>query len=295
MEANLSLYQAVKQTANKFPDNNALLFMGKYVTYTELIEKINQLAAGINELGIKKNDVITMALPNVFEAIYSFYAVNKLGIIAHMVHPVTPVKQMLKFMETTKSKILIILDTFYENYEPLLKEGVKLYLVTPVDSFGFVKKIGYKLLNRKRLKNIEYTDNVLPFNDLYLEKTVSEIDKDPMETATYLHSGGTSGEPKTIELSSFAINYLANTTSYIMDRDDFKNKHMLAVLPMFHGFGLCMGVHAMLKFGGVDTLMPKFNPQETIKLIKKNQVNYVIGVPSLFEALLRQPEVSNQS
>jgi long-chain acyl-CoA synthetase len=293
MEANLSLYQAVKQTANKFPDNNALLFMGKYVTYTELIEKINQLAAGINELGIKKNDVITMALPNVFEAIYSFYAVNKLGIIAHMVHPVTPVKQMLKFMETTKSKILIILDTFYENYEPLLKEGVKLYLVTPVDSFGFVKKIGYKLLNRKRLKNIEYTDNVLPFNDLYLEKTVSEIDKDPMETATYLHSGGTSGEPKTIELSSFAINYLANTTSYIMDRDDFKNKHMLAVLPMFHGFGLCMGVHAMLKFGGVDTLMPKFNPQETIKLIKKNQVNYVIGVPSLFEALLRQPEVSN--
>ncbi|MGD9761782.1 MAG: AMP-binding protein, partial [Candidatus Izemoplasmatales bacterium] len=98
MESNFSLYQAIFETAKKYPQNNALLFMGKYFNYQQLINKIDLFANGIKQLGFKTNDVITMALPNVFEAIISFYAVNKLGIISHVVHPVTPVIQMRKFM-----------------------------------------------------------------------------------------------------------------------------------------------------------------------------------------------------
>jgi len=294
MESKMSLYRGVLDTAKKFPNAKALLFMGKYVKYNELIKKIDLFANGINNLGVEKDGVITMALPNVFEAIYSFYAVNKLGIIAHMVHPVTPVIQMRKFMETTGSKILIVLDTFFEHYKELLNDRIKIILVTPVDEFNIVKKIGYRVLNRKKLNNIKYGDNVLKFKSLYLDKPqISEIPKDPLKTAAYLHSGGTSGEPKTIELSAYAINYLASKASFIMEKDDFLNKHMLGVLPMFHGFGLCMGIHGVLRFAGVSTLMPKFNADEAIKLIKNNQVNYIIGVPSLFEALLKNPGFSH--
>ncbi len=294
MQANISLYHAVLETKKQFPDRNALLFMGKYVTYQELIEKIDKVANGFHAMGLGKGDVVTMALPNVFEAVYAFYATNKLGIIGHMVHPVTPVVQMKKFMKETNSKVLLVMDTFFEHYKSLLVEGIKIILVSPVLDFGFVKKIGYSLLNFKKLRNIKYSESVLNFKTLYKEKPRTQAAEiDPLATATYLHSGGTSGQPKTIELSHYSINYLAGLTSYVMGCEDFANKHMLAVLPMFHGFGLCMGIHGMLRFGGVNTLMPKFEADKAVNLIKANQINYVIGVPSLFEALLRHPDFSH--
>ena len=289
MKSDYSLYDALLESRNQNPNNNALLFMGKYINYHNLVEKIDSIANGINKLGIKQGEVITMALPNVFEAIYSFYAVNKLGIIAHMVHPITPVIQMRKFMEKTKSKTLVILDTFYDHYKDLLEDDCLLILVSPVSDFSIIKKIGYKIINRKKLTNINYSPKVIKFTSLYSKFKADRVKTDPMATSTYLHSGGTSGEPKTIELSNYAINYLASQASYVMGVNDFTNKHMLGVLPMFHGFGLCMGIHGMLRFGGVDTLMPKFNADTAVKLIKNNQINYVIGVPSLFEALLKNP------
>lgn len=294
MEANISLYHAIVETKNKYPNNNALLFMGKYVNYQEMIDKIDLVANGFYSLGLKKGDVVTMALPNVFEAVYAFYATIKLGVIGHMVHPVTPVNQMKKFMKETNSRILLVMDTFFDHYKSLLTEGIKIILVSPVLEFGFVKKIGYRILNNKKLRNIKYNDSVLSFKKLYKTSPKAQAAEiDSKTTATYLHSGGTSGQPKTIELSHYAINYLAGLTSYVMDCNEFSNKHMLAVLPMFHGFGLCMGIHGMLLFGGVNTLMPKFNVDEAVNLIKSNQINYVIGVPSLFEAFLRHPDFSN--
>lgn len=288
MNVNQSLYEVIASSANKNPNFIALQFMGKRISYFDLLQNIDKTAYGLSQLGIKKGDVITVCMPNVFEVIYAFYAGIKLGAICHMVHPLTPFKQLKTQMVETQSKLLMIVDTFYDNYHLMTKElNVPLILVTPVDSFGLIKKVGYKVINKKRLASIRYDDLIIPFKKL-IEKNghIEMATIDPMSSAVYLHSGGTSGTPKTIELSHFSINSLASQTEYILDEHDFENRHMLAVLPMFHGFGLCMGVHAMLVYGGVDTLMPKFNAKETINLIKKNQINYLIGVPTLFEALL---------
>ncbi|MFW5794942.1 MAG: class I adenylate-forming enzyme family protein, partial [Bacillota bacterium] len=239
-------------------------------------------------------DTITFALPNVFEAVFGFYASSKLGLICHMVHPMTPVKQMKKYMDSTNSKTLVILDTFYNHYKKLLEDkNINLYLVNPVDEFSGLMKLIYRLINLKKLKNIKYNQKVNKFSDLYNKKPITISNINPLSTAVYLHSGGTSGEPKTIELSHNSINYLASQAGYIMGVENFYNKHMLAVLPMFHGFGLCMGIHGMLVSGGVNTLMPKFNADESIKLISKNQINYIIGVPTLFESLLRNPKFNS--
>ncbi|XMB72602.1 class I adenylate-forming enzyme family protein [Mycoplasmatota bacterium WC30] len=288
MEDNQTLYQAMQETAKKHPNNNALLFMNKYIDYKTLKTRVDSLAAGFVELNIKTGDVVTIAMPNVFEAIFAFYALNKVGVICHMVHPQTPVIKISKYMKETKSNHLVILDTFYDNYSNLLKDkSIIFILAKPINEFGFIKKLGYKFLNKKKLKNIVYSDRVLDLNDLYSSRVQKTAEVDSKLTACLLHSGGTSGEPKTIELSNYSINYLAGTLPFVMNRKNFKDKHMLAVLPMFHGFGLCMGIHGMLISGGVDTLMPKFDANETIKLIQSNQCNYIIGVPSMFEKLLK--------
>ncbi len=296
MKIEQSLYQVIKDTKENHPNNTALQFMGKRITYHELLQKVDATASGFHKLGINNGDVVTLCMPNVFEVIYAFYALNKLGVICHMVHPLTPVNQLRNQMIATSSKALVIVDTFYDTYHTMTLElSVPLILVTPVASFGLIKKIGYRVINRTRLANLRIAEKVIRFSDLYLnEEPLTLVDIDPKSTAVYLHSGGTSGTPKTIELSHFAINSLAFHTDYILDEHDFGNRHMLAVLPMFHGFGLCMGVHAMLAFGGCDTLMPKFNADVAINLIKKNQINYVIGVPTLFEALLNNPKFAGE-
>ncbi len=288
MNINTSLFEAVLETKNLVPNNNALLFMNQYLTYEKLIEYVEKVSGGLADLGIKSNDVVTMAMPNVFEAIFAFYAVNRLGAISHIVHPFTPAKQMIRFMEKIGSKTLMILDTFYDHYQEVMKdESITVILANPTMTFSPIKKIGYQVINRKKLKNIKLTKQVIKFSSLLKSQAIPEAAHKPLRSnSVYLHSGGTSGEPKTIALSDFAINSLASKTSYILGETEFKNKHMLAVLPLFHGFGLCMGTHAMLCFGGVDTLMPKFDAEKTIDLLKKNQVNYVIGVPSLFENLI---------
>ncbi len=289
------MYQSVKDTAINHPDFYALNFMKKYMTYQELLTKIDSLASGFTEFGLGKGDTCTLAMPNVFEAIFSFYALNKIGVVCHMVHPLTPIPQMDKFMEQTKSKTLVILDTFYGHYDKLLLDKLKKFiLVNPTDEFGRLKKIGYKLINMKTLKRIEYDERVVKISNLYKNSDIETSEVDAKDTAVLLHSGGTSGQPKTIELSSFAINYLASLAPEILHDNEFKDKHMLAVLPMFHGFGLCMGVHGMLMHGGIDTLMPKFNAKQAINLIRDNKCNYIIGVPSLFEALLREEEFHSE-
>ncbi len=292
MNPNHSLYETIVTTASIFKDNDALFFMGKAIKYPELIAKIDEAAAGFVNIGIGKGDVVTICMPNVFETIYAFYALSKIGAIAHMVHPLTPYAQMKLYMTGAASKLLVILDTMHATYEGLIDDlGIGLVLICPVASFSGIKPFAYRLINRKKLKGIVWNQKMHAFatfaTGVPIPKTVKT---DPKAAAVYLHSGGTSGQPKTIELSAYAINTLAFQVHYVMAEPDFNGRHMLGVLPMFHGFGLCMGIHAMLCVGGTDTLMPKFNADTTIALIKKNRVNYVIGVPTLFESLLNRPK-----
>lgn len=291
MNQNQTLYQTIKETEKKHPNNNALLFMGKYIDYRTLLSNVDQLANGFLNLGIKKGDVVTLALPNVFESIFSLYALNKIGAVLQLLHPLIPVVQVKKAMQFCKSNFLIIMDTFFNHFKAVLDDqNHKIITLNPVQEFGLIKQVGYKLINRKKIHKIPYGDRVIKLSSLYIEGDMKQPKIDAKKTAFLLRSGGTSGEPKIIELSNDAINCLAAQSPYIMDSNDFVDKHMLAVLPMFHGFGLCMGIHGMLMHGGVDTLMPKFDDAQTIELIKKNQINFIIGVPSLFEALLRNPK-----
>jgi len=141
MNYNQTLYQTLFNTATSFPDRNAMLFMGKYIDYKTLLQKVDDLASGFHEQGIEKGDVVTLAMPNVFEAIFSFYALNKLGVVCHMVHPLTPAIQMSKFMKQTSSRHIIIIDTFFQHYQSLLKEEDKTFiLVTPVSEFSKLKQ-----------------------------------------------------------------------------------------------------------------------------------------------------------
>lgn len=292
MNPNQSLYRTLADTASRHPENAALHLMGKSLSYREFLTQVERVASGLSARGIRQGDVLTLCMPNVFDCLFVFYAANKIGAVCHMVHPMTPAKQMERFLTETDSHFLFVLDSFHAVFEPLLGAGnLTLVLCSPVDGLSVVKRIGYRILNRKKLSGVRRHPSLLKFSAFQKAGApVPEAPRDPKADSMLLHSGGTSGKPKTIALSDFAVNSLAMKADFILEEEDLRDKKMLAVLPMFHGFGLCMGVHGLLCFGGCDVLMPKFSAKETIGLLKKNQLNFIIGVPTLFENLLSNPE-----
>ena len=278
-----SIYETVLASAKSWPKNIALRYMGHKYTYEHLLKRINQFAKALLDLGYKKDEVITVCLPNIPDAVYLLYAINQIGAISNIIHPLFNLSQMEENIAVTKSRVLFCLDTTYQMFKPLEEKGVRIFACSPTNELTFIEKFVYKQSQKKKIGKIDYKNTSRQF---YFSKRELDYDKRYNNNTVYLNSGGTSGKAKIISLSSFAMNALAHYGPWIIDVEDGKNIGMLAVLPMFHGFGLEMGVHIILSFGATCVLMPKFNRDQTIKYIKKNQIQLMIGIPILYESLL---------
>lgn len=283
---NLTFYQILKQTTNQYPLATALYYEKHSYSYKKVLKETDRLADALTNLGVKNHDVVTVCMPNTPEAVYAFYAISKLGAICYEVHPKTTKTMMRRFLKEAKSKVLIVLNIFANEYQELLDEtDLTIITCNPFEKHHFLMNTICKV--KAKLKHSKF----IPYDKLKYQKNSSpEYHLDPKETSVYLNSGGTSGEPKIIELSAYAINSLASDGMNILGITNPLGIHMLGVLPMFHGFGLCMGIHAPLMLGASISLMTKFNPLKTINLIKQNRCHIIIGVPGLFKSLLKHPK-----
>lgn len=286
-----TLYQNFYRGSQIDPSHDALIFQNKHFSYRHVLDKVQRFAASLIRLGIKKDDVVTVCLPNIPEAIYLLFAINQIGAIGNMVHPLFNLEQMRENMNLTGSHLLFCLDQNFDKFTPLLEEDKRVYACSPTSELNIIKRLAYRMMN-KNIKKIPQNNRL---DDFYKSEPYLKNDDDYLKDAIYLHSGGTTGKSKTIALSSFSMTSLCSNGKYILERyENIDELHMLAVLPMFHGFGLTMGVLALLFHGGTLTLMPKFSTKETINYLAKNEINYIIGIPTLFEALLSKDDFSGK-
>lgn len=284
MKTNISIYEAIRIQSLKTPNNPALFYKGVRINYITLLKSINRVATGLDNIGIKSNDVVTICLPNFPFTVYLMYAVNQNGNIINFTHPLLTLKQMEEVIDETKSNYLFCLDTKYEEFFPLSKKGVTIIPCSPVDELPPYIRLAYKFKTKEKTKFLKYS--IYRSIDFLKHAPKSDFVKLDKEDQIYLHSGGTTSKSKTIALSSYSLNSLAKNTKFIIGTDKIDNTYMYGLLPMFHGFGLCMGIHSCLFSGAADNLMPKFDVNETIKNIKHNKLNYLIGIPPIYEALL---------
>lgn len=282
MDCNKSLYEIVRDTSMMYPHNPALYYENKLIKYKKFIKEVDKLAAFLHYIKVEIGDIVTVCLPNIPDAVYALYAINKLGAICYEVHPKTPCIKMEQYLKKTNSKVLLVLDIFSYQYLSLC-EKLNLTIITfnPFKGYNMIKSIYCECKSPKK--------GVIKYHHQYKGK-VKSYQWSPNQTSVLLNSGGTSGEPKIIELSTLSINRLASNGTEILGIKDGSGVFMLAVLPMFHGFGLCMGIHATLMYGACASLMMKFHTKDTIKLINKNYLTIIIGVPAIFKALLKNPK-----
>ncbi|MDE6293953.1 MAG: acyl--CoA ligase [Clostridiales bacterium] len=277
------MYDTIKNYYKKDLSSHALLYMGKTFTYAQLFDEIDVAARKLGTY-VKAGDVVTVCMPNTPECVFCFYALNRIGAIVHMVHPLAPLNQIKKFMAAAKSKLLVTLSINLNKYAPLTKD-YPIISVHPARTLGLLKR---KLFDLKVKPYKGDMTGITDYDDVPIGDMPPEPVRDGDSAGVYLNSGGTGGEPKIIELSDNAINALGNRGLEALNLDDARGMYMLAVVPMSHGYGLTMGVHTTLTYGAVSVLMPKFDAKLSVKLIKKNKLHFLVGVPNLFRALLKQ-------
>ena len=287
---NISIYRQVKESAEKYPKNVAIQYLGKKINYNQFMQKIDIAAKGFYAMGIKKGDIVTILLPNVPEALISLYALNKLGAIANMTHPLSAEEEIKETLISTRSQYLIIYDARYEKIEPFINdiEMNKVIFVSPGDSLGFFKRTFYNISQLKKFKHHPKSHIFISWRKFFKES----IRKDDFKSHEFgrdmpcviLHSGGTSGKSKNVVIQNRAFIFAARGEEIDLIRLN-QGDSALAIMPNFHGFGLSVLMHTPLALGCSTILVPKFDSKKFDTLFKKTKPTCVLGVPTLFEAL----------
>jgi len=291
-----SFYNILTENIGRHLNATAVYFMGKKIKFANFLKEIDKTASFLQNIGVSASDVITVCLPNIPSAFIAFYAVSKLGAVINMVHPLTPGLALCEIMKNTKSNIVFTLDLkFKENYSNFCSNGFKCIVCGAAHHLPKIKGFFYKIINRKffNFKGLNYIDFKVCQKTI---KTDIVPNNDYLKPALYLHSGGTTGEPKTIALSSFAVNSNAVYVPYMIERQkDFVGLTVLGVLPMFHGFGLSIGINGSLILGATVVAMPMFSPKLIVKTMRKLPINYFLGVSAIYEALLKNKKFINKN
>ena len=287
-----SMYDKVAQIAVNYPNYIAYDFMGGKVKYKDFIRKVDECARALAAIGVKEGERVTICMPNAPQAVIMFYAVNKVGAVANMVHPLSSEKEIEFYLKESASAVCITLDRFYGKFENIRGNVPlrSLILTSIKDVLSPVKRKGYYLAAGRKIKKVPANAEIVWWEkflrdgaDYHGPYHVVRKSEDP---AVILYSGGTTGTTKGILLSN--MNFNALSQQIIATNPMFKpGDKMLAVMPIFHGFGLGVCIHSMLSSGGRCLLIPRFNPQSYAKLLKKHKPNFIAGVPTLYEALLR--------
>jgi long-chain acyl-CoA synthetase len=288
----VGLYERVMQTVQRYPDSIAWDFMGTTQTYQKMAEEIDRFAAALTAIGFKKGDVITISMPTAPNGIIPIYAVNKLGGVCSMIHPLSPAPQIKMYLNISKSKFALTLDIFYGEFNKILHEtGVeKLILAKATDYLSNpLLRFGYWLKKGRTIPKI-IDDRILWYKQLLAGNypAVPTAKVGPNDLAIILYSGGTTGIPKGIMLSN--LNMISEGMMVVAMGKLNHTQSVLAILPIFHGFGLGVCVNAAFMVGGKSILVPLFTPESVAKLIKSKRPNFIIGVPTLFEALTKNSD-----
>lgn len=290
-----TLYGAFADSAEKYPEYTAWDFLGLKNTYSQFLGDINHCAAALAEQGLQKGDRVTICMPNTPQAIIFFYALNKIGVIASMIHPLSTADEILYYIRLSKSRWAFTLDAFVPNFTPILEQSSleKLVVTKLGDYMGNIKSSLFYLTKGRKIKKVPADKRIIWWKDLMKSvppnRETKSVGMKNDEMAVILYSGGTTGRSKGIMLSNGNFNALATQTrvqgSEIIGHMA-PGDSCLAILPVFHGFGLAVCIHSILTSGGKCILVPKFSAELVGKMVRKEKPEIIAGVPTLYEALL---------
>lgn len=264
----------------------AIEYLGTVLPFGELFKKIDECAKALNALDVRPGDIVTVALPCVPEALYLVYALNKIGAVANMIHPLAGEKEIIHYLNEVNSKVAVLFDRTYSIIEKSLHTTCvnTAVIVSAADSMPFGLKQLYLMKNK--MPNITGSNMLMTWKQ-FIRKgqntVVKAIKKDIMSVAIISHTGGTTGEPKGVMCSDRNINAYICQIGFSLPHK--RQDRYLVILPPFINYSLT-NMMLGLTYGFRLVLIPSYDPTKFDEYIKKYRPAFCSSVPAYLEALL---------
>lgn len=290
----VTLYDAVAETARRTPDATAWDFFDRTSRYSELIRDIDQCATALSALHLQPGDRLLIAMPTCPQAVIAFYAANRLGVVAALIHPLSTAREITGYLDASGARVALTLDACYRAFAAATpKQPLSTVLIARIpDYLPPLKRVGFWLTKGRKIAPVPPDSRVQWWFDVMAawSASASPAPMKPDAAAAILFSGGTTGSPKGILLSN--RNLIAEGMQAAAWGGMGAGTSILAILPIFHGFGLGVCVNAALMAGGTSILVPTFDTATVAKLIRTKRPNVLVGVPTLFDALAKDESLS---
>ena len=290
----MTLPEALKRSAQIYPESTALLFMGKHLSYAELDRLVNRFARALLDLGVKKGDKVAMLLPNLPQTVIAVYAAFRIGAVAVMNNPLYTERELEYQFNDSDSKVLISLDLLHPRILKI-KDKTKIEKVIYChinDYLPFPKKQLFPLVKKQMYRKFEPQEGFHEFLPIIQKYTDSPVENASNweEVGAFIYTGGTTGVSKGVMLTH--ANLSSNVQQFSVWFPDLKKgaESVLAVFPFFHSAGFTAIMNLTIWNGYTDILVPRPEPATVIEMLKKFKPNYLPAVPTIFVGLLNSPE-----
>jgi long-chain acyl-CoA synthetase len=283
----VTLHEALAMAARRSPDAIAWDFFDHTSSYRDLMRDIEQCANALAALGLRRGDRMLISLPTSPQAVIAFYAANRLGVVSALIHPLSTAREITGYLDASGARVAVTLDAFYGTLAAATpKQPLATILLARIaDYLPSLKRVAFWLTKGRKIARVPLEPRVRWWSDLMraTHPATSRAESTALDTAAILFSGGTTGNPKGILLSN--RNFIAEGMQAAAWGGIGAGRSILAILPVFHGFGLGVCVNAALMAGGTSILVPSFDPAAVARFIRSKRPNVLVGVPTLFDAL----------
>lgn len=281
-----TIYEYMLKNNRDFPDDIAIRYFSRRIKYKELFSRIDDCTRALSALGVQPGEIVTVALPSIPEVLYIVYALNRIGAVANMIHPLAGENELLYYLNETESRVVILFDGTYSIIQRAIGQTKVRHavVVTAGESLPFGLKQLYMLKSGKpKLAGAPF----MAWSDFIRggrDKDIPRVEKGPLTVAIISHTGGTTGEPKGVMCSDYACNALMY--QIVCNFPHNRQGHCMSVLPPFINYSLIESMLAMLVIGYEVTLIPKYEPKRFDKYISEYHPNIVLSIPAYWEAIL---------
>jgi long-chain acyl-CoA synthetase len=289
----IPLYCLLDETAAKRPASPCANFFGKRLTYRQVKELSDRLAASAHGLGIRKGDRVVVLLPNSPQYLIAYYGLLKAGAVIVPLNPLSAERELEFHLSDSGAETAITVPLFLKKAASLRdKTPLKRIICSRISDFlPFPLNLAQGFQERRLMSGLDVSA-VVDFRELLKDAPPADWRPEPVqpdEMAVLIYSGGTTGVAKGIMLSHF--NLVANAHQVVAWGNLTDEQRILAVLPLFHGFGMSVTMNAPVLAGGEIILVPRFKAKDVVKTIQKYKPDFFIGVPTMFVAFSNLPDI----
>ena len=283
-----TVYEFLVENNHAHPSDTAILYLDTAITYGELFERIDQCAKALLALGVGRDDIVTVALPCIPEAVVAFYAINRIGAIANMTHPLANAEDTCRYLNETHSRVLLM----FAGNLAVASQVLENTKVEAIVATGAPPKSDESLKTLKTLKSLKTLKPLKSWEDFILQGGATHLPAPARATndfALISHTSGTTGTQKGVVCTN--LNLQAEIFQGLAGIDYQRQECLLATLPPFINYSLVSTILRHLSHGLKVALIPHYQPEKFVEYVQRYHVDHILTIPTYWKAILHIPHI----